>query len=139
MTQTSERFFRSYFGFVGLALLSATVIAALGYVPTIRVSGQQAVLSMVVGCCVSWLTSSIGAIPLAIVLPRDPSNAPAVILGSTALRFLVVMALVVPLTFSGWVDRKVFVFWVGVSYVLMLLVDTAYALLIVKRMKPSHS
>lgn len=139
MTQTPERFFRSYFGFVGLALLSAVVIAALGYVPTIRVSGEQAVFSMVVGCCVSWITSSIGAIPLAVALPRDPSKAPVVILGSTAIRFLVVLALVVPLTFSGWVDRKVFVFWVGISYVLMLLVDTAYALLLVKRMKPSHS
>ena len=58
-------FLRSYVRFVALAAVSAVVIIALGYLPTVRLAGRDAVWAMVAGCGASWLASCVGAIPVA--------------------------------------------------------------------------
>ena len=58
-------FLRSYVRFVALATASAVVIIALGYLPTVRLAGRDAVVAMVAGCGASWLASCVGAIPVA--------------------------------------------------------------------------
>ena len=125
-------FLAAYMRFVAVATAAAAVVAGLGYVPTVKMAGDAAIWSMLAGCGVSWVASCVGAIPLATVSSRGTDSATAV-LASTGVRFLVVLMLVVPLVFSGWVTRNVFVFWVGVSYLLMLFVDTTFALRLVKR------
>ena len=43
------------------------------------------------------------------------------------------LVLVVPLVFSGLLNRKVFVLWVAVSYLVLLMIDTALAVRLLNR------
>lgn len=138
MSSQRPRFWTSYAMFVATAFLTAGVVAGLGYIPTVRIAGEEAVLSMIVGCGITWVSSCIGAAPLAMAASGDSSQAASSILLSTGLRFLVVLLLVAPLALSGWLDRNVMVFWVGISYLLMLLVDSAFAIRIIKRVNESN-
>ena len=52
---------------------------------------------------------------------------------STGVRFLVVLVLVVPAVLSGWFHRNALVTWVAFSYMTMLLVDTTFAVRLMKR------
>lgn len=140
MTMVSGRFSRRYLTLVGVALLSALVIAALGYVPAVRTTWGGGARSLLGGCSISWIASCAGALPLAVVLSRGPTgNAVTALLAATGVRFLTVLVLVVPAVFSGWFDRVSLVLWVAVSYLLMLAVDTLLAVRIIERLKEKRS
>jgi hypothetical protein len=119
---------RSCLRFFGIGFLVASVVTGIGYLPTIRWAGASGLGAMLLGCGVSFVAGCVGAIPIARALGGDRSQMASAVLVSTGARFLSVLVLVVPVTFSGWVDRTVFVVWVGISYLLMLLVDSWIAL-----------
>ena len=119
---------RRYVKFVAVAALSAGVIVCLGYFPTVRLAGEAAAWSMFWGCGVSWVASCVGAIPTARALSGGSSQPALAILTSTGLRFVTVLLLVAPLVLSGWINRNVFAIWVAISYMLMLVVDTTFAI-----------
>ncbi len=133
MSSAGGSFWASYATFVATALLTATVVAALGYVPTVRLAGSDAAWPLVVGCGISWLASCAGAVPLALAATGKPSQAASSILVSTGVRFLTVILVVAPVVLSGWLERTVLVLWVGISYLLMLLVDSAFAIRVMNR------
>jgi hypothetical protein len=122
-----------YAAFVGIGLGTALVVAALGYFPTMRLTGGGAAVALVVGCGVSWIASCVGAVPTAAALSSRPTQAATAVLASTVARFITAIVLVVPLVLSGWFDRKVLVVFVAVSYLMMLLVDTLLAVRIIRR------
>lgn len=117
---------RWYFTVVAAALLCSAVVCGLGYFPTVRLRGEDAVGAMVVGCAVSWIASCLSAFPLAWALAGRASQPGLVVLGSTMVRFGGVMLLVVPLALLGPWDRMVMVLWVAITYLALLLVDTAF-------------
>ena len=128
----SGGFSRAYLTLIGVSLLGTILLLALGYVPTTRLAGGASVLSMVAGCGVSWIASCGGALPVARAIASKPSQAAQSILIATAVRFLVVLLLVVPFVFSGLVERNVFVVWVAVSYLLLLAIETPLAVRLVR-------
>lgn len=125
--EQSPGFFRIYLVLIGATLLGSVALAALGYVPTVRMAGSGAVSSMLAGCGVSWLAGCLGALPIARTASQRMDQAGQAILLGTAVRFGAVLLLVVPVVFSGLVDRKVFVIWVAVSYMLLLAIETPLA------------
>lgn len=127
------RFVRDYVRLVAVALAVTVVIASAGYVPTLRWAEGDRIPAMIAGCAASWAASCVGAAPLARALSRPTPERATAILASTTIRFFVVLALVVPLTLSGWFDRVVFVVWVAISYLLLLAVDTCFAVRLMKR------
>ena len=139
MSSANGRFLWFYAKFAGAALLSAAVVAGIGYFPTVRVAGHEAVWAMIAGCAVSWLASCLGAIPVALAMSARSRQTGQAILASTALRFLVVLLLVVPLALSGWFERTVLVLWVSISYLVLLVVDTAFAIRCMRRLMESDS
>lgn len=133
MSGSGPSFVRIYLGFVALSLPTALFVAGLGGAVVGFSWPDGRWPSVVAGCGVSWLASCAGAIPVALaVSARSPQSFNA-ILGSTAARFLVVLVLVVPLTFCGWFDRVALVGSTAGSYLLMLLLDTVYAVRAIKR------
>ncbi len=124
---------RDYVKLVATALLVTAFIAGAGYFPTLKWAGSDHIAAMIAGCTVSWIASCFGAVLLARALSRPSSETATAILASTTVRFFVVLALVAPLTLSGWFDRVVFVVWVAISYLLLLAVDTCYAVRLMKR------
>ncbi len=133
MTSVNERFLRWYAAAIGVALAVVTLIGAIGYWPTLRLGGRGAVPAMAVGCAISWIASCVGAVPLAWATARRSAQQANAILVSTGVRFLTVLALVVPAVFSGWLDRTPLVIWVAISYLLLLVVDTMFAIRLTNR------
>ncbi len=120
--------------FVGLSLGCAAVTIAIGYIPTKNIAGVDGVYAMLAGVAISWISSCVGAIPVAYRLSSDQAgNAANAILTATMVRFMVVLMLVAAMVFSGIVDRNVLVLWVGISYLLMLAIDTLFAIAVMKR------
>lgn len=133
MTKERATFGGCYVVFVGVGLGTALLVAALGYFPTIRLTGSGGAAALAVGCGVSWIASCVGAVPTAAALSSRPKQAATAVLASTMVRFVTAIVLVVPLVLSGWFDRTVLVLFVAVSYLMMLLVDTLLAVWIIRR------
>jgi len=113
--------------FVRLAAVSvacAAVLAAIGYVPTIRVVGVGGTVSMLAGIGTSLIAGLLGALATCQAISQGGAKTPVWILMGTTVRFLAVLLLVVPIALSGLVDRKAYVVWVAITYLVLLLVDT---------------
>ena len=139
MSCERRSFGATYAAFVAVSAISGGVVALIGYGIVSRLDVEHAVRSVLAGCGISWLASCAGAIPITVALAggsRYPANA---ILGSTAIRSLVAGALVVPLLFSGWFDRTTLVGALAGSYLVMLLLDSVFAVRAMKRLTESDS
>lgn len=135
MTKARATFGGYYAAFVGIGLATAMVVAAIGYFPIVRFRGRDGAVALAVGCCVSWIAGCIGALPTASALSSRPKQVTTAILASTMVRFITALVLVVPLVLSGWFDKTVLVFFVAVSYLMMLLVDTLLAVRMIRRVE----
>jgi hypothetical protein len=127
MTPARKSFVRLYFWYAFAASIAAIIIVILGYIPTVRIAGPDAVAAMLAGCGVSWLASCLAVAPLAAARAQGQQQMASAVLLSTGVRFIAVLFLVVPLTLSGWFEQTVLVVWAGISYLLLLLIDTVVA------------
>ena len=123
--------------FMGLMVvfttLTAVGVAIAGYFPMKRIEGIPGVMAMIAGCGISWMASCAGAIPVALAASRNSmSGSATAILASTAVRFVTALALVAPLALSGLVERTPMVMWVGISYLVLLLVDTLVSIRVLR-------
>lgn len=125
--------------FVALALIVTAVMIAVGYAPTKRMGGADAIAAMLAGCAISVVGSVIGAVPI-ITATRGPGRmiAQAVLL-STALRLMVVLALTLAIALSGWFLLRPLLLWVAISYVLLLAADTIHAVRVVGAAEDTES
>lgn len=117
-----------YLRFVGRVAALAAAAALLGALPTRRLGGDGALLAMAVGCGISALGSAVGGLPFALARPgRAAETAPRGLLAS-ALRPLVVLGLGLAAALSGRLPVAPLLVWLAISYVLLLVPDTRYAL-----------
>lgn len=118
-----------YLRFLAWALAAVVLAAALGFVPTRRLGGEESLAAMIAGCVIGWAASALGGIP--VVLSRGRALNPAArlqaMLASMGLRFAVVLALGAAAAFSGWFILKPLLLWIAISYMALLAVDTWYA------------
>jgi len=124
----------TYIRFVGLALVTAAAICGFGYYPTLLIAGSAGLVAMFVGCAVSFIAACGGAVPIALAMSRRPKDVSMAILSATGVRFLVVLAMVAPLALSNRFETTAMVLWTGISYMLMLVVDTMFALRMMRRL-----
>jgi hypothetical protein len=112
--------------FLALSFAATLVIAGLGYLPTLRIAGEDAIVAMLAGCGISFIASGVGVIPVLLAL-RDPtSNITQAILVSTGLRFIVVLMLTLSIALSGWFETAPLLIWVAISYMALLTIDTLF-------------
>jgi hypothetical protein len=131
MHEGLQVFARKYLFLAAAGVATALALALLGYFPTVRLAGSQALTGMLVGIGVSLLAGLLGAVPVGLTAVRAPQKVPQAVLLSTALRLVVVLALAASAILSGWFDRIVVGVWAGVSYLAVLAVDTVFAVHIV--------
>ena len=117
---------RKYLRLVGISALTAVGIAVLGYFPTVQIAGPAAVPGMLVAIGASLLAGLLGAAPISLAMAKAPDKTPQAVLASTALRFVVILALAAALILCGWFDRLVVGVWIGISYMILLAVDTMF-------------
>ena len=118
---------RLYISFVALTTGVSLLVGLVGYWPTARLGGSGAVSAMFAGCGVSLVGSLLGAIPFTWARRDSARDVSQAILLSTALRFLAVILLAVSLALSGWFQRVPLLVWVAISYLVLLMVDTGFA------------
>lgn len=119
-----------YLRFLAWALAAVVLAAALGFVPTRRLGGEDALAAMIAGCAVGWAASALGGIPVALGRGKAAVNPAARLQGmlaSMGLRFAVVLALGAAAAFSGLFGLKPLLLWIAISYLALLAVDTWYA------------
>ncbi len=115
------------------ALLTGAVgaLAALGYWPTTRIAGEQAVGAMLAGCAVSWFAGLLGALP--VVFAGAPASgagkaSPMVALGATVVRLMVAALGGLVLALVGAFPKAPLLLWLGISYVALLPLESWFAL-----------
>jgi len=129
---------RSFASFVLAASGAVLVLAGLGCLVIVPLTGRPVTREVLVGCGVSWFVSCVGAIPIALAISARSKQMANAILGSTAARFIVVLLLVVPLALSGWFDRVALVLAVAVSYLCLLVIDTYMAVRTLSRLNTTE-
>lgn len=117
-----------YLRFLAWVVGVVVLIALVGWLPTRRLGGPEAIPAMIVGCAAGALASALGGIPVArgrgAAGPAQRLNAMMLSMG---LRLAVVAALGAAAAFSGQFERVPLLLWIGISYVALLAVDTRYA------------
>ncbi len=119
----SRRFVR----FLGIATLLTVVLIAIGVVPTQRVLGQPAMAVVVLGCGISLFASVCGAVAILANLPVSAVRVGPVVVQAMLVRFLVTAALTAAMVVGDFVPRTPLLLWVAVSYMVLLIVDTHFA------------
>jgi len=115
----------------GAALVPAMIVAGVGWVWVGDGAGLRLAVFAAVGS--SFVASVAGAVPLALAISTEPKQAVNAALGSTAVRFLVILALAAPLLLGGWFPRNTFVAALAASYLMMLLVDSLMAVRMIRK------
>lgn len=119
----------SYLRFLMWAVGVTAVTVLVGWLPTRRLGGEEAIPAMLAGCAVSLLASALGGVPIA--LARRAAAAPArmqALLMSMALRFGAVVVLALAAVLSGLFHTAPLLLWVAIGYAVQLAVETRYAL-----------
>jgi hypothetical protein len=123
----------SYLRFLMWAVGVTVVAVVVGWLPTRRLGGEEAIPAMLAGCAVSLLASALGGVPIALSRRAGPagSTAPArmqALLMSMALRFGAVVVLALAAVLSGLFHTAPLLLWVAIGYGVQLVVETRYAL-----------
>ncbi len=116
-----------YLRFLAWVVAVTAALALVGWVPTRRLGGEEAIPAMLAGCAVGILASALGGVPIALVRGGQTARTQALLL-SMAIRLGAVVILAVAAVLSGWFLRAPLLLWVAISYVVQLVVDTRYAL-----------
>ncbi len=119
--------FRRYAKFVGVSVVVAVAIAGVGFLPTRKLAGVEGLWAMLAGCGVSLLGSWFGAVPMAMVVVGDKTAVATAALGAMAVRFMVVVSGALALALGTELERPSLLIWVGISYLVLLVVDTLFA------------
>jgi len=117
-----------YLRFLAWVVAVTAALALVGWVPTRRLGGEEAVPAMIAGCVVGILASALGGVPIALVRGDAPAARMQALLFSMVIRLGAVVILAVAAVLSGWFPRAPLLLWVAISYVVQLVVDTRYAL-----------
>jgi drug/metabolite transporter (DMT)-like permease len=119
---------REYLRFLFWTAAAVSVIGLVGYLPTRRLAGEGALPAMLAGCAVALLAAAAGGVPIALArrlaAPAARTNA---LLGAMAVRFGVAVVLAVAAVLSGLFPNAPLLLWVAVGYVVLLVVETWYA------------
>ena len=110
----------------GLGVLVVVLVAAVGYVPTSRMSGGEGVIGMFVGCGIGLVSNWIGLAATAGSFRGDPTRRPLAVLLGTTIRFLAVLVFAVAGALSGMFSATPLFVWIAISYLTVLFVDTVW-------------
>ncbi|MES1245409.1 MAG: hypothetical protein ABUT39_27645 [Acidobacteriota bacterium] len=120
-----------YLRFLAWAVGVTVAAALLGWLPTRRLGGEEAIPAMLAGCAVSLLASALGGVPIALAHGAAPQAQQAKLqslLMAMAVRFAAVVVLTLAAVLSGLFHTAPLLLWVAIGYGAQLVVETRYAL-----------
>lgn len=115
-------------------LTAAVVLAvAFGSNPTQTRWGADGISAMYASAAICLIASVIGALPLPIVARKAPSYVGQAAFAGTALRLLLTGAMAGIYQSSTAVHLRSFLTWLASLYLLLLVIDTIFGVIIVRR------
>ncbi len=130
---------RRYLLFLAAIAGMTVVLLAVGYLPTRSIAGEAALPAMLLACFVSFIGSAVGALPIATVGTSGTKGAAGMeglkrFTASMVLRLLVVAALAGAVIWFLGPERKPFLLWLAISYLVLLAADTGFARTVLRRL-----
>ena len=119
---------RSYLRFVLLMVAVVAGLLLIGWVPTRNLGGSEATNGMLLGCGLSLVAAVVGGLPQVAFGPRAPRDQGIAALLSLAIRMGLTLMGALAAVLSGLVAPKAFLLWVGISYMILLIVDVLFVL-----------
>jgi hypothetical protein len=124
---------RRYLLFVGVIAGLSLVLLAIGYVPTRSLAGAAALPAMLLACAISFIGSAVGALPIATARAGGLEGLKR-FTASVVLRLLLVAALAGAVLWFLDPERKPFLLWLAISYLVLLVADTGFAQAVFRRL-----
>ena len=110
---------------VAMTLGSALALGAIGYYPTLAQVGPRGLTGLWLGLGTALVAGLAGLVPSLLSLSLGPRERMNAMLTGMALRFLLMLGLLLAVVLSGWADRVTLAIWAVIGYVVLLAVDTA--------------
>lgn len=124
---------RRYLLFVGGIAALTLVLLAIGYLPTRSLAGAGALPAMLLACAVSFIGSAVGALPVATARASGLEGLKR-FTASVVLRLLLVGALAGTILWLLEPERKPFLLWLAISYLVLLVADTGFVQAVFRRL-----
>jgi hypothetical protein len=118
---------------VGLAAIMAAALLVLGWAPTRRLAGDEALPAMFVGCAISVVGSLAGTVPVILARNKPHLEAWSAALAAMGTRLAVVIVLGAAAALAGWWPTKPLLLWVAVSHAGLLVPDTLFSIKVLAR------
>ena len=118
-----------YARFLGLAVAIVVGLCAIGWLPTRRLAGAEAVAAMVAGCAIGLLSAALAGWLLTAVAADTPEARMQRSFLAMVVRLAVVVVLGVAAVLSGEFARAPLLFWMGAAYVALLPLEVRLAIL----------
>jgi len=119
---------RRYARFLGLSFALVAALCAVGYLPTRRVAGEDAVPSMFAGCGISLVAAALAGWLLTAVGAATPEARMQRGFLAMVVRLAVVIVLGVAAALSGQFARAPLLFWMATAYVVLLPLEVKLAI-----------
>lgn len=106
------------------ALLTAVGLGAVGYYPTLSLSGQTGVPAMALGIGIALVGGWVGSAPPCFFIRRPVREFPSGILAGLFIRFVGTLGIALGVWALDVVPHAPLLIWVGLGQMVILAVDT---------------
>ena len=128
MTATSSPAIGRYARFLGLAVAIVVALCVVGFLPTRRLAGGDAVAAMVAGCAISLVSAALAGGLLVVVSAETPEARMQRGFLAMVVRLVVVIVLGIAGALSGEFARAPLLFWMAAAYVALLPLEVRLAI-----------
>ena len=118
----------TYLRFVLLLCVISIAMFAVGYLPTRKMIGSNAMSAMLTGGGLSFFASIVGSVPVVLMGAKGAQAGAAGALTSMLLRLFLVLGGSLGLALVGPAQLNAILIWVGLSYLGFLFADVFLAL-----------
>ena len=119
---------RRYLEFLGLAVLVLAALLGIGFFPTRRLAGDDALPAMLAGCLISLASAAAAAWLLVAADTAAPTARMQNAFRAMVVRLAVVAVLGLAAALGGTLARTPLLFWVATSYVALLPLEVRLAI-----------
>lgn len=114
--------------FVSLAAAVVVGLGAVGYLPTRRLAGDEAIPAMAAGCVISLLAAALAGWLLTAVTAATPEARMQRAFLAMVVRLAVAIVLGIAAALSGELARMSLLFWMATTYVVLLPLEVRLAI-----------
>ena len=117
-----------YVRFLGLAFAIVAGLCAIGFLPTRRLAGPDALTAMAAGCAISFVAAAMAGALLVVVDAATPEARMQRSFMATVVRLVIVVLLGIGAALSGEFSRSPLLLWMAMSYIALLPLEVMLAI-----------